>query len=196
MDHTAGAASVRLIRSCALVICGVPASGKTTLAGAAARRLGWPLIGTDHVRKQLAGMGPGDPAGPVCYSPSFSRLVYTEIGFRAAAHVRASGTVIVDGTFRRRRDRAAFTAAFAEAAPALFAECQLPRPDLLARAAARDQLPGQVSDATTSVVRRECDRWEPLEEVASGQHAVIRTSQPAAAAAAELIAALTISRCP
>lgn len=116
---------------------------------------------------------------------------YNEIGFRAAAHIRASGTVIVDGTFRRHRDCAAFTAAFAEGAPVLYAECRLPRAELPTRAAARDNLPGQVSDATTSFVMRESNQWEPLTETASGLHIVIRTSQ---SAAAELIAALTTSR--
>jgi uncharacterized protein len=178
-------------RACALVICGVPATGKSTLAAVAAARLGWPVISSDLVRKELAGIAPTERAGTAHYTATFSQIVYAELGARAAACVQTRGAVIVDGTFRRRADRAAFTTAFGEAAPVLYAECRAPLSVLLARAADRDRQPGQVSDATAAVVTREHDRWQPLDEVPAGHRIAISTQQPPAVSLAELISLIS-----
>lgn len=178
-------------RTCALVICGVPAAGKSTLAAEASGRLGWPVISSDLVRKELAGVSPSQRAGAASYTAAFSRAVYTELGTRAAACVRDEGGVIIDGTFRRCADRAAFTMAFGGAAPVLYAECRAPLPVLLARAADRDRQPTQASDATAAVVAREYGRWQALDEVPAEHRAVISTQQPPAAALDELISLIS-----
>ena len=177
--------------SCVLVICGVPASGKSTLAAAAASWLGWPALSSDLVRKELAGVAASERAGPARYTAEFSLAVYAELGARAAACARACGAVIVDGTFRRRGDRAAFTAALDDAAPALYAECCAPLPVLLARAAARDREPGQASDATAVVVAAEHGRWQPLDEVPGGRRIALSTDRPLAMSLAELTTLVT-----
>jgi len=177
--------------SCVLAICGVPASGKSTLAAAAAARLGWPALSSDLVRKELAGVAAAERAGPAHYTAEFSLAVYAELGARAAACARARGAVIVDGTFRRRGDRAAFTVALDDAAPVLYAECRVPLPVLLARAAARDCQPGQASDATAAVVAAEYDRWQPLDEVTGGHRIALSTDRPLAMSLADLAALVT-----
>lgn len=173
-------------RVCVLVICGVPASGKSTLAAAAAACLGWPVVSSDLVRKGTAGVAPAQRAGPAYYTAGFSRLVYRELGARSAARARACGAVIADGTFRRRDDRDAFTAGLAGAAPVLYAECRACLPVLLARAAGRDRQPGQASDATVAIVAREHSQWQPLDEVPAGHHVAIGTDQPHIVSLAEL----------
>jgi len=83
-------------RPFALVICGVPASDKSTLAAAAARSLGLPEVNSDLVRKEMARIRPSDRGLPEHYTDSFSQLVYAELGRRAAAQARAHHGVIVD----------------------------------------------------------------------------------------------------
>ena len=60
------------VRPCALVICGVPASGKSTLAAAVSASLGWPTMSSDLVRKELAGVAAAERAGPAHYTAEFS----------------------------------------------------------------------------------------------------------------------------
>ena len=178
------------VRPFALVICGVPAAGKSTLTAVAASVLGVSLVSSDLVRKELAGLSASDRALPGHYSDSFSRLVYAELGRRAAACAHARSGVIVDATFRRRRDRAAFVGAFGSAAPVLYAECHAPLRVLLGRAERRDGGGAPVSDATAEVVAREHGQWQPLDEIQAGHHVTICTDQAIALAAAELAAAI------
>jgi uncharacterized protein len=155
----------------ALVICGLPAAGKSTLAARASAVLAVPVLSSDVVRKALAGVGPGGRAGEQFYTGEFSHLVHAELGARAAALVAAGGAVIVDATFRRRADRDAFRQAFGPSGPLLYAEIRVPV--LLARAARRDRDGSAVSDADTAVVQREASRWQPLAEIPAARHLVL-----------------------
>ena len=80
-----------------------------TLAAAAGTRLRWPVIRWDLVRKELAGVGPTQHTGTAQDTVAFSQIVAAELGARAAARVRVGAALIVDGTFPRPDDRAAFT---------------------------------------------------------------------------------------
>lgn len=177
----------------AIVVCGTPASGKSTLAGALAATSEWPVLASDETRKQLAGIAPTQRASAVRYSESFSRVTYAELGRRAAETVAGAGTaggVIVDATFRRRGDRAAFAGAFGSAAPLVFVQCVAPAGVLLERARARELEPGHVSDATAAVVAREWTSWDPLDEVPAGRHLILRSDRPLTALLSELIGLL------
>jgi uncharacterized protein len=160
-----------------IVCCGVPASGKSHLARAIAKRSSLSHLSSDVTRKQLAGLRSTRTAAPEHYSDEFSRTTYAELGRRAAGEIGASGGVILDATFRRRRDRDAFAEGFAGAAPLLFVECLAPAELLVERARARERDPGRVSDATVEVVMRERHGWEPLDELAALDHVALRTDR-------------------
>jgi len=174
----------------ALVICGVPASGKSTLAGWAERSMGLPTVNSDKIRKELAQIKPSDRASPEHYSASFSQRVYAELGRRAAARICSHGRVIVDATFRSRQNREAFAGAFKGAAPILFVECCAPLDVLLARAEARDRDPARISDANAEIVASQHSQWQPLDEVQSHQRVVIDTTLAVEQIWAELTAAI------
>lgn len=164
----------------ALVLCGVPASGKSHLAAELAHNSCWATLSSDVVRKKLAGV-PSPARAPVeRYSAEFSRSTYSELGRRAASEVDAAGGVVIDATFRRRQDRDAFRDAFGAAAPLLFVECRAPRSVLAARALRREREPMRASDADLRVVLRESRRWEPLDEIPDPERAEIRTDRPTA----------------
>jgi aminoglycoside phosphotransferase family enzyme/predicted kinase len=173
-----------------IVVCGVPAAGKSELAQALAAASGLVHLSSDVTRKRLAGIAPTRRAPGEVYSRERSRLTYFELGRRAAHEADIHGGALVDGTFRHRVDREAFAHGFAQAAPVLFVECQAPRAVLAQRAAQRDREANRVSDASRRVVVRESVRWEPLEEVASEAHVTLRSDRTVEALLADLVALL------
>jgi aminoglycoside phosphotransferase family enzyme/predicted kinase len=161
-----------------LVVCGVAASGKSTLAAELAELSGLPVVDADTTRKRLAGLGPTERAGPEHYTEDFSLRTYRELGAAAAAELAEAGGVIVDATARRLADRDAFRAGLGEcSAPLLFARCEAPDAVLLERARERARRPGRVSDADVEVVERQLGSFEPLDEVAAERVAAIDTEQ-------------------
>ncbi len=174
----------------AIVLCGVPASGKSQLARALAEQSRLTRISSDLVRKGLAGIRATQQASQEHYRDQFSRATYTELGRQAALEVAAHRGVLVDATFRHRRERDAFADAFAGAAPLMFVECVAPEAVLIERARARELDPGRISDADLAVVMRERTSWEPLDEVPPERHVMLRTDRAVEAVASDLVAML------
>lgn len=160
-----------------IVVCGVPASGKSTIAAALSELAGLPRLSSDLVRKQHAGVAPTVRAPAPVYSDAVSHATYAELGRQARHAVTDRGGAIVDATFRRRADRGAFVDAFDAAAAVLFVECVAPADVLRRRALARERDPHRVSDASLEVVLREARRWEPLDEVAAERHLLVRSDR-------------------
>lgn len=175
----------------AVVVCGVPASGKSHLADALCALAGCPLLSSDVVRKELGGLAPHDRGTPSLYTPEVSARVYRELGRRSAVLAGGHG-VLVDATFRRRADRDAFREGWADAAPVTFVQCVAPAEVLRRRALARERDPVRISDAGIEVVGRELARFEPLDEVDPSHHLVLRTDRTAEAAIADLLALLDL----
>jgi aminoglycoside phosphotransferase family enzyme/predicted kinase len=162
-----------------VVVCGLPASGKSTLAHALAQAAGLPYVSSDLTRKRLAGVQAGERAPADTYTVEWNARTYAELGRRAAGEVAARRGAIVDATFRHRADRRVFAAAFGStAAGLLFVECQAPGRVLAERAAARDRDRLRASDADVHIVRRERHSCEPLEEVPASAHVALRTDRP------------------
>jgi aminoglycoside phosphotransferase family enzyme/predicted kinase len=169
----------RVRRPLVLVCAGSPASGKSTLAAALARRSGLPHLASDVVRKRIFGLAPTARAPATAYTATVSERVYTVLGEQAAAAVRALGGAVVDATFGTAAARAAFARGLGEGvAPALFVECRAPAPLLERRAAERARRADRVSDATPDVVRRRVATWEPLAEVPWHRRLVVPTDRP------------------
>lgn len=173
-----------------LVVCGAPASGKSHLSGALASASGLAHLSSDVTRKRLAGLAPSEPAPPDSYRDEFSAATYGELGRRAAAELSSRGGAIVDATFRRRDDRRAFADALAGAGPVTFIECRAPAHVLAERALAREHGERHGSDATLSVVLQEQANWEPLDEVPSDAHLILRSDRPVERLVAELVGLL------
>ena len=175
-----------------VVVCGVPASGKSHLAHALGAMAGCPVINSDAIRKEMAGLPPHAPGPETLYTPEAGRRTYRELGSRAGARVSDGDGVLVDATFRHRADREAFAEGWADAAPLIFVQCAAPADVLRRRAAGRDADPSEVSDATLEVVERERQRFEPLDEVATSQHLLVRTDREPDAVIADLLALLDL----
>jgi aminoglycoside phosphotransferase family enzyme/predicted kinase len=158
-----------------LVVAGASASGKSTLAAGLSSASGLPRVSSDVVRKQLAGLRPTDRAPEAVYSARAGLATYRELGRRA----RDAGSVIVDATFRRRRERDAFHAGLGTTAAAIvYVECRVPAAVIESRATSRLADPERASDATPAIARRQVHEFEPLDEVAASAHLPLRADQP------------------
>jgi aminoglycoside phosphotransferase family enzyme/predicted kinase len=96
-------------RSKVIVMSGLPASGKTTLARQLARHLGLVYLSTDVTRKRRAGMNPTERApavfGAGLYEPDVTRATYGQMRRDAAKWLRRGLSVVLDGTFGSSRER-------------------------------------------------------------------------------------------
>lgn len=166
----------RILGPIVVVVCGRPASGKSTLASALSARSELAHLSSDRIRKGLAHIPPTARGRQEHYTADFNRATYAELGRQAAAEVNAGRGAVVDATFRHRTERRAFAQAFEDAAPLLFVECRAPRAELVRRARMRERAAERVSDATEDVVRRA--RWESLSEIPVQSRMVVRTDRP------------------
>ena len=158
-----------------LLIGGVAASGKTTLADAVSGASGFPHLSSDVERKRLAGLEATERAPASAYSDAASRATYARLGRRAARALEPGGGVVVDATFRRQADRDAVMSAYTGDGRALiWIECVAPAAELARRARKRVQEPDRTSDATVDVVLAQLgDRDD-----APGGAVVLRSERP------------------
>ncbi|MEP9383783.1 AAA family ATPase [Nocardioides cheoyonin] len=108
-------AAVRLV-----VVGGAPGTGKSTVAGGLADRLGMVVLSSDRVRKELAGVDPDDHTsaaafGEGIYAPEWTRRTYAELLDRAAALLARGESVVLDASWSDPEDRR-HAAALAETA--------------------------------------------------------------------------------
>ncbi len=175
----------------ALVVCGAPASGKSTLAAALGASSGLDVISSDLIRKEMAGIDAHEHAGDAAYTAAAGAQTYRELGRRAAAAAQRYNGVIVDATFGQASFAADFATAFAAAAPVMFCECRAPLDVLLRRARARMSDPARVSDARPAIAAQLAEGFEPLENaVGARSHVVLRSDQPLEDLTGDLLAAL------
>ena len=140
-----------------VLIGGLPGTGKTTLAEGLADRLGWAVLRTDEVRKELAGRDHLEPAGAApfkgIYTPAFTAEVYRELLRRAQMALGWGDSVVLDATWLDPEQRDAARAA-ARTGHAHLHEicCDLAIDEATSRIIARAAAGGDASDATPEVL--------------------------------------------
>jgi hypothetical protein len=139
--HLAAASAIETRAPRWLAVCGPPASGKSALAAALAPCGPWPVLATDVVRKELAGVPLTGRARPEHYTAAFSDRTYGDVLARATASL--APVVILDGNFPDPARRAQ-TAAAARARGAALHWIHLAVDD----ATAGRRLAARASDAT------------------------------------------------
>ena len=162
-----------------VVICGPPASGKSSLASELAARLREPVLSSDAVRKELLGIERDERAPLTAYSASSRGRVYDELARRVAARP-AGGGAIVDATCGERAARSRFLASLDDirGRSVRWIECRAPVATLMHRAAARSPRRGHGSDAGPAVAARAARAFEPLAELPDDRRCVVETTEP------------------
>ena len=173
------------------VVCGMPASGKSTIAGALSKKLAVPVIRSDVVRKALFQQkkNTGNPTafGQGLYSESATSLTYQHL-FRSARKVLDKGqSVVLDATFKsRQRRREALMLARAANAAILFVECRAPERLLKERLKKRETEPS-VSDARLFHFNDFKKHFEPLDDVDRQSLIPVDTSKPTAGVLSDIL---------
>lgn len=136
-----------------ILVGGLPASGKSTLAGALADHLGATVLHSDRVRKELAGLAPEHSAAADyeqgLYTPGWTTRTYAELLGRARRLLSLGETVVLDASWisaDRRQEAAALAGDCRSRLTQL--RCWAPEATTAARLAARER---GMSDATPVV---------------------------------------------
>jgi aminoglycoside phosphotransferase family enzyme/predicted kinase len=152
-----------------VLVGGPPATGKSTLARALGRRTGWPVLRSDEIRKDLAGMAPTTSAAARTdeglYRREWSDRTYAALLEEARRQLERGYSVILDASWPDddRRSRAARVAA--DTASELVAvRCAIDPETALARAAQRAADATDASDAGPEIVAPLAARFAPWPE--------------------------------
>ncbi|MFZ1983855.1 MAG: AAA family ATPase, partial [Desulfatitalea sp.] len=161
--------ALRYSRPVLWVVCGMPATGKSTVAQALAKHLDGTVLHSDVVRKELFGYkaleAQVNPFEEGIYSKHASGLTYGRLLLLAQEQLAQGRSIILDATFgrRRRREEVARLAGDMDAG-VIFIECTCSEATIKARLAAREERPG-VSDARRHHFEQLKAHFEPLDEL-------------------------------
>ena len=190
-----------------LLIGGLMGTGKSTLALALQRELGWALFSSDSTRKHLARLNLMQPQaeafGQGVYSWEWTARTYDALVMEAGRALADGRSVLLDATFLRRAERqAADRQAASFGSRPVFVECVCPREVALKHLAQRwkARVEGKqeaASDARPDLYDAQSSAWEdfaPGEEPDS-EHVVITTTQPSAVCVEQVLDALHRAHC-
>ena len=146
-------------RPALVLTCGLPGSGKSTIARALARDAGFTRVASDVTRKAMA---PEGISSAELYSAEWTERTYAALRLRVEELLAEGGRVVADASFHESSRRAVLLDLARELhVPALVLECTVGEDEAVARLQARR---GDESDADASVRRLMSERWEgPIE---------------------------------
>jgi len=166
-----------------MITSGLVGTGKTTLAQALSRNLGFTVISADIVRKKLAGISATehrfDRFEGGIYAKDFSRKTYKEMFAQARALLSRGQSVILDASFKRKQDRLLAVSLAAEAkADFTVIECTLDEQIIKSRLEQRLK-EGSVSDGRWEIYESQKRDFDKIMEFSPQNHIIVDTSRPA-----------------
>jgi uncharacterized protein len=150
-----------------ILMSGLSGSGKTWLAERLAPVFGAVHVRSDVERKRLAGLAArsrsGAAPGEGIYSKDFSRVAYKHLAAAAEDVIAGGINVIVDATFSRRDDRNVFRELAGRLSVTIcLVHCQAPQEVLVSRIVERQRGGTDPSEADTTILDWQRERWEPI----------------------------------
>jgi aminoglycoside phosphotransferase family enzyme/predicted kinase len=164
------------------VVCGMIASGKSTVAKALAEALQCRVLRSDLVRKQLFERRALDfkevAFGEDIYSKEATSLTYGKLLLQAQKEIERGNSIILDATFSRRQQRREVLRLAADMdANTIFVECRCRLEIIKQRLTERDALT-QVSDARLDHLDAFKSWYEALDEISNEIFVSVDTERP------------------
>ncbi len=172
--------AVRLVRPTVILVCGLMGTGKSTLARNLAPYLGVEVLRSDVLRKELLDIPESErhesAYGQGIYTPEMSRLTYARLFTRAAKHLHAGRSVILDASFQSRRERrAALDTAVDFGARCAILECVCSEQTAKERLNLRMQDQSEASDGRQDLFQAQKEAYEPILAEEPGKQLQIST---------------------
>ena len=150
-----------------VVVFGLMGTGKSSRSRALAASLNWPVIHSDVVRKNLAGLKPTDRVpvefGQGIYDEDFSTRTYDEMLRQAETHLAAGHSVILDGSYKRAQERDRVRQlARKQGARVVFVYCECPPEVARERLGIRLTDPEAISDGRVELFADQARDFDPL----------------------------------
>jgi aminoglycoside phosphotransferase family enzyme/predicted kinase len=174
--------AVQFARPTLWVVCGMPASGKSTIARELAKTFCVRVFRSDVIRKELFCMQPREqrdvPFEDGIYSKEASSLTYAKLLLLAQEEIEKGRSVILDSTYSSRHQRSEVLRLAKDMdTNVMFVECMCPESVLKERLVKREGTPS-VSDARLHHFQQIKARFEPLNEVRDEMHIGVDTERP------------------
>lgn len=146
-----------------IAMCGLPGSGKSTVAAVLQETMGWQIFSSDRIRKELAGYSASQKLPAEFYSPGFSEKTYRELESRAK---NSPGAIcLLDANYRTRRTRTFMRSAAEEAGAALVLIHLAPGKAILQdRLQIRGRQANVISDADGDILEKLASEFEEPRE--------------------------------
>ncbi|NBC17187.1 MAG: AAA family ATPase [Bacteroidetes bacterium] len=164
-----------------LIVMGSVATGKSTQAATLGDVLGWPVVSSDRVRKETAGVPlherPDDATRDALYAAERTETVYATLAEDALTHAAQGRGIILDATFSRRTHRDALRERLrSQKTPYCVVELTARDEVIRARLAQREDSADVVSDARLADLSMLRDRYEPPDAREDAFHLTIDAS--------------------
>ena len=166
-----------------VMTCGLTGSGKSTVARRLGERFAFDVVRSDVVRKELLGLDPyerkWDAFEAGAYSSDITGRTYDAMVARADEMLASGSSVVLDGCFTKRSQRAAAVAlAQRRGVPLLVLECHAPESVVRERLEGRSSKGRAVSDGRWEIYHHQAATFEPPSEIPTGCHVVLDRGRP------------------
>ena len=146
-------------RPMVVIVCGMIATGKSTIAWLLSALTGFAVLSSDRVRKDLAGVAPTahktNDYQQGIYSEEFTRLTYERLLATAENRLAIGEGAIIDATFGKPQQRQQFLALASRFnIPVLFVECRADESTIANRLQERKKANNEISDANWEIYQR------------------------------------------
>lgn len=171
--------AVRFTRPTIWVVCGMPGSGKSTIARELAGILAIKVFSSDLIRKKLFKLQPHEqvdvPFEKGIYSKEASSLTYGKLLLSAQKEIEKGYSVILDATYGDRHQRLEVIRLAKDMDMNLiFVECKCPE-EVVKKRLIRRETESPVSDARIQHFEQIKERFEPLDEVPDDMYISVDT---------------------
>ncbi len=149
-----------------VLVCGLPATGKSTVSRNIATKLKATILSTDIIRKKLF--------SKPTYSSEEKRLIYKTMLLVAEYLLRSDRNVVLDGTFYKRSLRQkVYNVSKKTGSRLAIVECRATNNNIKRRMGRRSKRKNDPSDADYEVYKKIRGEFEPI----SRKHLVLDTSK-------------------